>query len=151
MALTMAGCATASREANTNQNANSNTNATSASTPAETKPAADTGGMDSPTATMTTFVEALKKKDIATIKKTLSKSSVTKLEESAKAGNTTVEAILMEGEDMSNEKMPQMKNEKIDGDTATLDIEDDKTKKWDTVPFVKEDGVWKIAFDKIKT
>ena len=44
--------------------------------------------------------------------------------------------------------MPETRNEKITGDTATLEIKNEKTGKWDSLPFVKEDSEWKIAFDK---
>jgi hypothetical protein len=45
---------------------------------------------------------------------------------------------------------PETRNEKIEGDKATLEIKDDKMDKWDTVPFVREDGQWKIAiFDQM--
>ena len=44
--------------------------------------------------------------------------------------------------------MPETRNEKIDGNTATLEIQNDQTKKWDAMYFVKEDGDWKVALDK---
>ena len=47
------------------------------------------------------------------------------------------------------DKMPELRNEKITGDTATVEMKRDKSDKWDTVPFVKEDGEWKIAFDRL--
>lgn len=152
-AFAFAGC-TATREANTNTTTNANT-ATNANKAEETKPAdktaSNSAAMNSPTATMGVFFEALKKKDNETIKKCLSKSSLVILEESAKEGKTTIDQIISEGEDMSKVKTPVVRNEKIDGDSATLEVEDEKTKKWDTVPFVKEDGVWKIALDKIQS
>ncbi len=50
--------------------------------------------------------------------------------------------------DDKDEKLPETRNEKITGDTATLEVKNDKTGKWDTLPFVKENGEWKIALDK---
>jgi hypothetical protein len=46
------------------------------------------------------------------------------------------------------ETMPETRNEKIDGDTATLEVKDDKKDKWETIHFAKEDGEWKLALDK---
>ncbi len=159
-AFAFAGC-TATREANTNTttNANAATNANTAivdnkteeATSADTTASSSAVAMNSPTATMGIFFEALKKKDNETIKKCLSKSSLVILEESAKDGKTTIDQIISEGEDMSQKKTPAVRNEKIEGDSATLEVEDEKTKKWDTVPFVKEDGVWKIALDKMQS
>ena len=50
--------------------------------------------------------------------------------------------------DEKEEKMPETRNEKIDGETATLEVKNEKTDKWDTLPFVKENSEWKIALDK---
>jgi hypothetical protein len=44
--------------------------------------------------------------------------------------------------------MPETRNEKINGDMATLEVKNEKTDKWDPLPFVKENGEWKIALDK---
>ena len=41
------------------------------------------------------------------------------------------------------DKMPETRNEKIDGDSATLELHNEDTKKWDKMYFVKEDGTWK--------
>ena len=42
--------------------------------------------------------------------------------------------------------LPESRNEKIDGDKATLEIKNDKKGTWDTIKFVKEDEQWKISF-----
>lgn len=150
-----AGC-TATREEKTNTNAATNSNTANVNKTEETKPADTTSSnasaaMDTPTATLNTFIDAIKKKDGDTIKKCLSKSSLSELEKNAKEANMSVDQMIIEGDDMSKEKTPAFRNEKIEGDTATLEVEDEKSKKWDTIPFVKEDGNWKIAFDKMKT
>jgi hypothetical protein len=41
-----------------------------------------------------------------------------------------------------------MRNEKIEGDTATLEVKNEKTTEWETLYFVKETDEWKIALDK---
>jgi hypothetical protein len=153
LTFTFAGC-TAAREGKPNANAGTNANSANANKAEESKPSNTTASSEmatgSPTATMVAFIEALKKKDTETIKKSLSKESIVKLEEAAKAGKTTIDQIITEGEDMSKEKTPEMRNEKIDGDSATVEVQDEKTKNWDTIPLVKEDGSWKIAFDKMQ-
>jgi hypothetical protein len=102
-----------------------------------------------PTATFKHFFEASKKKDPAAIRKTLSKGSLEMFDKIAKEQNKTTDDMLKEvDKDGKSETMPETRNEKIDGDTATLEIKNQKTDKWDTLPFVKEDGEWKIAFDK---
>ncbi len=103
----------------------------------------------SPTKTFKAFFDAQKKKDVEAMKKTLSKSSIAMIEKSAKEQNKTVDKALTEGfETSKTDKMPETRNEKIDGDNATLEVQNDETKKWDKVYFVKEDSEWKIALDK---
>ena len=105
----------------------------------------------SPTSTFKAFFDAQKKKDVAAMKKTLSKGSLAMLEKSAKDQNKTVDKAIAEGFDSPSakaDKMPETRNEKIDGAKATLEIQDETSKRWDTMYFVKEDGEWKIALDK---
>jgi hypothetical protein len=102
-----------------------------------------------PTATFKKFFEASKKKDVAGIRNALSKGSLEMFDKFAKQQNKTMDEMLKDvDKDSKAEKMPETRNEKIDGDTATLEIKNEKTGKWDTLPFVKEEKEWKIAFDK---
>jgi Domain of unknown function (DUF4878) len=103
-----------------------------------------------PTATFKAFFEASKKKDAAGMKKTLSKGTLEMFDKLAKEQNKSTDDMLKEvdKDDNKSEKMPETRNEKINGDTATLEVKNDKTGKWDTLPFVKENGEWKIALDK---
>jgi Domain of unknown function (DUF4878) len=106
-------------------------------------------GGSSPTATFKKFFEASKKKDVAGIRKTLSKGSLEMFDKVAKEqGKTTDDMLKDVDKDSKSEAMPETRNEKIDGNTATLEVKNEKTGKWDSLPFVKEDGEWKIAFDK---
>jgi hypothetical protein len=102
-----------------------------------------------PTATFKAFYEASKKKDVAGMKKTLSKGTLDMFDKLAKEQNKTTDEMLKEvDKDDKSDKMPETRNEKITGDTATLEVKNDKTNKWDPLPFVKENGEWKIALDK---
>ncbi len=103
----------------------------------------------SPTKTFKAFFEASKKKDTVAMKKSLSKGSVDMFDKLAKEQKKSTDEILKgidkEGKD---EKIPETRNEKITGDTATLEVKNEKSDKWDSLPFVKEEGEWKIALDK---
>ena len=109
----------------------------------------------SPTATLKTYFEALQKKDAAGLKKTLSKGTLEMFEQFAKAQSPpkTLDEALQTGlastTNTDSNKMPETRNEKIDGDKATLEVKNDKTGQWETVPFVKEDNDWKLAFDQM--
>jgi len=103
----------------------------------------------SPTATFKKFFEATKKKDVEGMRKSLSKGSLEMFDKVAKQQNKTTDEILKDvDKESKDEKLPETRNEKIDGDTATLEVKNEKTGKWDSLPFVKEDKEWKIAFDK---
>jgi len=106
-------------------------------------------GGSTPTATFKAFYEASNKKDVAGMKKALSKGTMDMFDKLAKEQNKSTDEMLksFDKEDKS-QKMPETRNEKINGDTATLEVKNDKTDKWDTLPFVKENGEWKIALDK---
>src|SRR5258708_1291780 len=102
-----------------------------------------------PTATFKAFYDASKKKDVAGMKKTLSKGTLDMFDKLAKEQNKTTDEMLKNvDKDDKSDKMPETRNEKINGDTATLEVKNEKTNKWDPLPFVKENGEWKIALDK---
>ena len=106
----------------------------------------------SPTATFKAYYEATQKKDAEGMKKTLSKGTLEMLEGFAKMQNKSLDEALKSGLASNNaqsEKMPETRNEKIEGDKATLEVQDAKSGKWESLPFVKEDGAWKIAFDQL--
>ena len=105
----------------------------------------------SPTATFKTFFDAQKKKDVAGMKQTLSKTSLAMMEASAKEQGVTLDKMIqgqLENPSSKMDKMPDTRNEKITGDSATLELHNEDTKNWDTMYFVKEDGAWKIALDR---
>lgn len=105
----------------------------------------------SPTASFKAYFEASKKKDVEGMKKYMSKGSLEMTEKTAKdQGKTLDEALKAQAESSakSNEKELETRNEKITGDTATLEIKNQTNNEWMTMPFVKEDGTWKIALDK---
>lgn len=98
-----------------------------------------------PTATAQAFYEAAKSKDISAMKSLVSKSTLDLMDKAAKAQNKTVDDLLK----ASNESAPppatfETRNEKIDGDKATLEVNQDGKGRWQTMNFVKEDGSWKL-------
>ncbi len=74
----------------------------------------------------------------------LSSETIKMHEQEAKSQNVTVDDIVKR-ETLFSADQTQVKfrNEKIDGDKATLEVEN-SFGTWETVPFVKEDGDWKI-------
>jgi hypothetical protein len=101
----------------------------------------------SPTATAKAFYDAVKAKDVAGIKATMSKGSLDMMEKFAKMQNKSLDEALKEPNSTSQPPAFEAQNETITGDTATIEVKDEKG-KWEKLPFVKEDGLWKIALDK---
>ena len=101
----------------------------------------------SPTATAKAFYDAVKAKDVQGIKNNMSKASLDLMEKFAKMENKSLDDALKDPSASNPPATFESQNEKINGDTATLEVKDEKG-NWETLPFVKEDGQWKIALDK---
>lgn len=83
------------------------------------------------------------------MKALLTKGSLKMAEDEAKSQNVSVDEILMRETIFSpDQKTLKFRNEKIDGDNATIEVEN-PFGGFDRVPFIKEDGIWKIAKEKI--
>lgn len=101
-----------------------------------------------PTDTLKALNEAAKKKDPEGIKRQLSKGTLSLLEQSAERQNKSVDDLLREEQGAPFEELPEMRNEKIEGDTATIEVRNKMTDSFEKVPFVREEGEWKLALDK---
>lgn len=97
-----------------------------------------------PVETFKTYIKAIKQKDTTTMKILLSDATLKMHEQEAKAQGVTVDDIVKrETLFQEGQTSVEYRNEKIDGDRATLEV---KTAygSWETVPFIREDGDWKI-------
>jgi hypothetical protein len=98
----------------------------------------------SPTATAKAFYDASKSKDVPGMKSQMSKKTLDTLDKALKAQNKSVDDFIKE----TNDKEPppatfEARNEKINGETATLEVSDGKG-GWEPFSFIKEDGQWKL-------
>jgi hypothetical protein len=103
------------------------------------------GQSSTPTGAFKSFFEAAKKKDAAAMKKTISKRMLAELEDDAKKENKTFDEYLL-SVDLSD-TMPEVRNEKIKGDTGWLEIKG-RGDNWRATKFVREDGEWKLDSDR---
>ena len=98
----------------------------------------------SPLETFKTYVKALKQKDLTTMKLLLSKESLAMIEREAKAQGLTVDDVVKRETLFSeNQKTVEFRIETIDGQKAVIEVKN-QFGTWETVPFVFEDGQWKI-------
>ncbi len=97
-----------------------------------------------PLETLKAYTQAIKKKDTTQMKLLLSNASIKMAEQEAKSQNVTLDEVVRRetlfGE---NQKTVEFRNEKIDDDKASIEMKDSFS-SWNTVPFVREQGVWKI-------
>ena len=98
----------------------------------------------SPTATAKAFYDAAKSKDVQGMKNQMSKDLLSEMEKFAKTENKSLDDFIKE----SNDQEPppatfESRNEKIDGDKATVEVNNGKG-GWQTFTLVKEDGQWKL-------
>jgi hypothetical protein len=97
-----------------------------------------------PLETLQAYGNAYKKKDMTAMKLLLSQESLRMHEQEAKAQNVTVDDIVKRETLFSeNQTQANFRNQKIEDDKATIEMQD-ASGIWNTVQFVKEEGVWKI-------
>jgi hypothetical protein len=101
-----------------------------------------------PLDTLKTYTQAIKKKDAAKMKSLLSKGSIKMAQEEARERNQPLDEVIQKETLFSeDQKTVEFRNEKIEGETASIEMKN-SFGTWDVVPFVNEDGRWKIAKER---
>ena len=102
------------------------------------------GKVATPLETFKTYTKAIKAKDTKTMKLLLSDATMKMHEREAKAQGVSVDDIVKrETLFTENQTSVDYRNEKVEGDKASLEVKN-SSNRWEMVPFVREDGVWKI-------
>lgn len=120
--------------------------------PFGSKTTSDSGGSGgdaaTPTEAVKTFAAGMKDKDPSKVKSVLTAGSVKMLETGAKNdGEESLDAFIKSGKGGKQFALDgEFRNEKIDGDSATIEAKSNG--KWEPITLAKENGNWKIAFDK---
>jgi hypothetical protein len=91
--------------------------------------------------------EAAAKKDPAMIKSHLSQGTLDMLNETAENQQQTPDEILTAEGGAPFSILPEILEEKVEGDKATVDVRMPGTTDPEHIPFVKENGEWKAALD----
>lgn len=94
-----------------------------------------------PTEGFKAFYEAAKSKDAAALKKTIAKKLLAELEDQAKQAGKPFDEFLVDVNVPPS--FPEVRNEKIDGDKATIEVKG-ASDNWRPTKLSKEDGVWKL-------
>jgi PBP1b-binding outer membrane lipoprotein LpoB len=101
-----------------------------------------------PSDTLRALNEATKKKDVEAIKKLLSKGTLALIDKNAATQKTTSDELLTRDAGATFRELPEIRGEKIEGDTATVEVKPEEGTQNEKIPLVKEDGEWKVALDK---
>lgn len=149
LALLATACSKAANTNSTNSSTTTNSTSTTANTTSTTSSgtASDGSLATSPIAAYKAFQDANRKKDYEAVKRRFSKGSLTAITEEAKSRNQTLDEFIKQQVD-NGKTEEEVSNEKITGDTATIELKDKSSSRTLTLPMVKEEGEWKIAYDK---
>lgn len=105
---------------------------------------------NSPSGVSKRFVAAAQAKDVKTFKSLLSRKSIASMEKDAKDANTPLDQMIASllNQDLFPKGAGEVetRNEKISGETATVEIKGSND-KWSQNELVKEDGNWKISLE----
>lgn len=94
--------------------------------------------------TLKAYTIATKKKDATSMKLLLSAETLKMHENEAQQQNVPVDDIVLrETLIVQGQSSLEYRNEKIEGDNATIEVKN-SFGQWDTIPFVREQGIWKI-------
>ncbi len=136
----------ANKTANTNANGPTNTNARPDTT--ETRTDGPTGSLATPTDAYKTAYDLRKKKDIEGLKKVMSKDILDFLKMMGEDDKKSLDDMLREMVNSPQAPTNECRNEKITGDTATLEYRDVDGAGWKTMDLEKVGNDWKIGAPK---
>ena len=90
---------------------------------------------------------AVKSKNTEAIKKQLTQKSVEFGEMAAQRNNTPIDKVYENGFTATtfSETLPAMRDQRMSDDMGALEVWNSKESKWEDLPFIKEDGAWKLA------
>jgi len=123
------------------------THSSPAATPGAVSDTPSTGSLATPTEAYKTAYAARQKQDVQGLKRVLSKDILEFFELMAEAEKKTLDDELQQLATKPQSPSDESRNEKINGDTATLEYLDEKG-KWATMDFVKEGNDWKLTMPK---
>lgn len=112
---------------------------------------AETIKTSSPTEAYKMLYAAVKAKDKAKIKQLVSKSSMGLAQMSAAQQKIEVDQFLENGITATtfSPTLPEIRDERIKDNFGALEVYNSKENRWEDLPFVYEDGSWKLAVGDI--
>lgn len=102
---------------------------------------------DTPTDAYKRLYAAVKSKDTNAIKAEMSKQSIAFVESAAAMQKKTIEEVYSNGLTGStfSDSLPEIRDERVKDNMAAVEVYNSKEKKWEDLPYVLEDGKWKLG------
>lgn len=109
------------------------------------------GNAQTPTDAYIMLYTAVKSKQTDAIKKMMSQKTIGFAEGVAGQQKKPVAAVFENGFTATTfaPQMPQMRDERVKENMGALEVWNEKDKKWEDLPFIKEDDGWKLAIGDI--
>lgn len=100
-----------------------------------------------PTEAYKKLFEAVKSKDTNRIKASMSKATLGFADAHSKRTNQTIEKVLENGFMATTlaPALPEIRDERVKENMGAVEVYNIKESKWEDVPFIAEDGEWKLA------
>jgi hypothetical protein len=113
-------------------------------------PRAAAGG-DSPTDAYQKLYAAVKAKDTQAIEAVMTRSTIDFAKANAARTKQTMDQMVANGLTGTtfSPTLPQIRDERINGDMGAVEVYNSKDKDWEDLPFIREDGGWKLAIGEL--
>lgn len=102
---------------------------------------------DTPTEAYKRLFAAVKSKNTEAIKAEFSKNSIATAQAQASRSNVPVEEVFKNGMTGTTyaEKLPEIRDQRVKDNMGAIEVWNAKDKKWDDLPFIREESGWKLA------
>lgn len=106
---------------------------------------------DTPTEGYKRLYAAVKAKDSEAIKKAMTAKTLSFAESVAARQNNPLEKVLENGFTATtfSETLPEIRDERVSDNMGAVEVRNSKDNRWEDLPFIKEDGQWKLAVGEL--
>lgn len=111
----------------------------------------EVGGAQTPTEAYTMLYNAVKAKQPEAIKKMLTEKTLGFAQMAGSQQKKDINQVVENGFTATTfaASLPQMRDERVKDNMGALEVWNEKDKKWEDLPFMLEDGGWKLAIGEI--
>lgn len=109
------------------------------------------GGGSSPTEAYKNLFAAVKSKDTEAIKRQMTKNTLEMGVMQSQKNKKPLEEVYANGFSATTfaETLPNIRDERVNGDMGSVEVWNSRDSLWEDVPFIKENGSWKLAYGDI--